>query len=127
MTLGDIARIRADKGDVDSALALHESRSSRELGDKRSRAVTLGDIARIRADKGDVDAALALHGGRLVLQGLGAKRRRAVTLGDIARIRADKGDVDGALALHEEELEVYVEEPGKSSRAVTLWGHRASR
>ena len=42
--LGDIARLRADKGDVDAALAMHQEALSvyEALGDRRSRAVTLG-------------------------------------------------------------------------------------
>ena len=63
VTLGDIARIRANKGEVDEALKLHleQVQIFDALGDRRSRAVTLGDIARIRANKGEVDEALKLH------------------------------------------------------------------
>ncbi len=49
VTLGDIARIKVDKGEVDAALKLHEERLEvfQALGDARSRAVTLHDLARI--------------------------------------------------------------------------------
>ena len=48
MTLGEIARIYNERGDVDEALKLHEEELGvyKQLGDRRSRAVTLGDIAR---------------------------------------------------------------------------------
>ncbi len=123
ITLGDIAQIRADMGEVDVALALHQEELEvyKCLGDKHSRAVTLGDIARIRAAKGEVEAALALHQERLVIfEDLGDKRERAVTLGDIARIRAAKGNVDAALALYQEMLGIFEGLGDKRSRAVTL-------
>ncbi len=49
MTLGDIARIKVDKGDVDAALALHEEELKvyESLGDSRSRAVTLSNLGSI--------------------------------------------------------------------------------
>ena len=123
VVLGDIARIRADKGEVDAALQLHQERLEifEALGDKRERAVTLGDIARIRAAKGEVDAALQLHQERLeIFEALGDKRERAVTLGDIARIRAAKGEVDAALQLHQDMMEIFEALGDKRSRAVTL-------
>jgi tetratricopeptide (TPR) repeat protein len=123
VTLGEIARIRGDKGEVDAALALHEERLAvyERLGDARGRAVTLGDIARIRGNKGEVDAALALHEEELVVyERLGDARSRAVTLGDIARIRLSKGEVDAALALHEEALVVYEGLGDARERVITL-------
>ncbi|MHC4065101.1 MAG: CHAT domain-containing protein, partial [Planctomycetota bacterium] len=97
IVLGDIARLRANKGEVDAALQLHQERMAvyETLGDKRSRAVTLGDIARLRAAKGEVDAALRLHQEEVaVYESLGDKRSRAVTLRDVARLRKAKGEVD---------------------------------
>ena len=68
VTLGDIARIKVSRGDVDAALELHNEmlRVFESLGDQRERAVTLGDIARIKVSRGDVDAALELHNERCV-------------------------------------------------------------
>jgi tetratricopeptide (TPR) repeat protein len=89
VTLGDIARIRAAKGEVDAALQLHQERLGvyEALGDKRERAVTLGDIARIRAAKGEVDAALQLHQERLgIFEALGDLDGKANTLWSIAQI-----------------------------------------
>ncbi len=74
ITLGEIARIKASRGEVELALALHQERLRvfESLGDARERAVTLGDIARIQATRGEVEPALALHQKRLrVFESLG--------------------------------------------------------
>ena len=123
IVLGDIARIKVDKGEVDEALKLHQEMLTvfQALGDQRSRAVTLGDIAHIKVDKGEVDEALKLHQERLtVFQALGDQRARAVTLGDIARIKVDKGEVDEALKLHQDRLTVFQALGDQRERAVTL-------
>ena len=89
IVLGDIARIRADKGDVDAALQLHQERLAiyEALGDKRERAVTLGDIARIRTAKGDVDAAVQLQNERLAVNHeLGDQDGIAAATYDLAQI-----------------------------------------
>ncbi|RIL09509.1 hypothetical protein DCC79_10860, partial [bacterium] len=69
VTLGDIARLRAQAGDVQGAMDLHQERLAvyEQLGDKRSRAVTLGDIARLRARAGDVQGAMDLQEERLAV------------------------------------------------------------
>jgi len=123
IVMGEIARIRADKGEVDAALKLLQEKLAvcEELGDKRSRAITLGDIARIRANKGEVDAALKLHQEVLqICQELGDRKGRAVTLGVIARIRANKGEVDAALELLQEAQRIFEELGDKRFKAVTL-------
>ncbi|HEX6904040.1 MAG TPA: tetratricopeptide repeat protein [Thermoanaerobaculia bacterium] len=123
IALGDIARLRAQSGDVAGALKLHEEMTEifEQLGDVRSRAVTLGDIARLRAQSGDVAGALKLHEEELrTYEQLGDVRSRAVTLGDIARLRAQSGDVAGALKLHEERMEIFEQLGDVRSRAVTL-------
>jgi len=97
VTLGDVARILANKGELNAALDLHqhELKLYEELGDQHARAVKLGDIARIQAHKGEVDTALTLHLERLkIFEVLGDRRLHAVTRGDIARILTDKGEVD---------------------------------
>ena len=124
VTLGDIARLLADKGEVDKALKLHQERLviCEALGDKRSRAVTLSYIARLLADKGEVDKALKLHQENLVIyEALGDKWARAVTLDDIARLLADKGEVDKALKLHQENLVIYEALGNLEGVANALW------
>jgi tetratricopeptide (TPR) repeat protein len=123
VTLGEIARLRAQAGDVSGALALHQERLGifEQLGDVRERAVTLGDVARLRAQAGDVSGALALHQEMLgIFEQLGDVRERAVTLGDVARLRAKAGDVSGALALHQEMLGIFEQLGDVRERAVTL-------
>ena len=111
--LGDVARLRADKGDVDAALSLHKERIAVFEA--------LGDIARLRANKGEVDAALSLYLEELgVHESLGDIRSRAIVLGDIARLRADRGEVDAALSLNLEELGVYEALGDTRQRALTL-------
>ncbi|MBK8254965.1 MAG: CHAT domain-containing protein [Polyangiaceae bacterium] len=91
VTLGDIARIRVSKGEVEEALRLHHERLAvfEELGDRRERAVTLGDIARIRVDKGEVEEALRLHHERA--RGVRGAGRPARARGDAGRHRANPG------------------------------------
>lgn len=123
VVLGDIARVRVDKGEIDEALRLHQERLAvfERLGNARERAVTLGDIARIRLDKAEVDEAFRLHQERLaIFEILREKREHAATLGDIARILVDKGDVDAALRLHQDELMIYEQLGDARRRAVTL-------
>jgi tetratricopeptide (TPR) repeat protein len=93
VTLGDIARILTDKGQVDEALELHRERLAvyEQLGDTRSRAVTLGDIARILRSKGQVDEALELQEERLqVNRGLEDLDGVASTLYDMALLFLDE-------------------------------------
>ena len=54
MTLGEIARIYKNKGDVEEALKLlkEELEVYEQLGDSHSRAMTLSNIARIYMEKG---------------------------------------------------------------------------
>jgi tetratricopeptide (TPR) repeat protein len=108
VTLGDIARLKAQSGDVAGALALHQEELEiyERLGDVRERAVTLGDIARLKAQSGDVAGALALHQERLeIFERLGDVRERAVTLVDLADLRAASKEYDEAERLYREGLE----------------------
>lgn len=121
--LGDIARIRAEQGDVDFALEVHEAalKVHEERGDRSERAGTLSDIARLLATKGEIDAALALHKEVLeIAEKVGDQRARAVSLSDIAHLLADQGKVDAALDLHKEALEINEELGDRRARAITL-------
>ena len=62
VAMAEIARILADKGQVDEALKLHREALMvfEALGDGHERAAALNRIARILTDKGQVDQALAL-------------------------------------------------------------------
>ena len=60
MALGDIARLRAEKGEVDAALALHREALLiyEELGDLAGIANARWSMGRIARSQGDVDTAL---------------------------------------------------------------------
>ncbi|MFY9826753.1 MAG: CHAT domain-containing protein [Thermoanaerobaculia bacterium] len=123
VTLGDIARLRSQTGDVAGALKLHEERLRifEQLGDLRSRAVTLGDIARLRSQAGDAAGSLKLLEEMIrIFEQLGDVRSRAVTLGDIARLRSQAGDLAGTLKLHEERLHFFDQLGDVRERAVTM-------
>ena len=63
VTLGDVARLKAQGGDVAGALALHQERLAifEQLGDVRSRAVTQYDLAGLYQAQGDYAAAERLY------------------------------------------------------------------
>ena len=63
VTLGDIARLKAQGGDVAGALALHQEMLDifEQLGDVRSRAVTQCDLADLHRMQGDYAAAERLY------------------------------------------------------------------
>ncbi|MCC7492144.1 MAG: tetratricopeptide repeat protein [Fimbriimonadaceae bacterium] len=127
VALGDLARLRADRGEVDAALALFEKQLavSEQAGDLRERGCAIGGIARLRSSRGEKDAAMALYAEQLrVFEQIGDERARAVTLGDIAHLRADRGDTDEALRLHRESRKIYEQIGDGRALAVTL-GHIA--
>ncbi|MFZ2486817.1 MAG: tetratricopeptide repeat protein, partial [Anaerolineae bacterium] len=110
VTLGDIARLKAQAGDVAGALALHQERITifETLGDVRERAVTLGDIARLKAQAGDVAGALALHQERItIFETLGDVRSRAVTLMDLADLSFSAEDGGHVQALYLKSLALF--------------------
>ena len=122
--VGDIARIRAQHGEVDAALEVHREtlKTYEALGNRYGRAVTLGDIARLLAAKGEVDAALKMHTEALdIYEALGARRERAVTLVDIARLLTTKGEVDAALDLQKKALKIDEDLGDADGVASTRW------
>lgn len=62
LVLGQMAAIRAARGDVAGALADHEAEIQLydELGDRHARAITLLTVARLGASAGDIDGAWTL-------------------------------------------------------------------
>jgi tetratricopeptide (TPR) repeat protein len=65
--LGDLARLRAQSGDLEGALKLYEEelKTYEELGEVRARAVRLGDIAILRMKSGDLPEAQELFREKL--------------------------------------------------------------
>jgi tetratricopeptide (TPR) repeat protein len=124
VVMGDIARLKARKGEIEEALCLHQEQLEvyERLRGVRARAITLGDIARLKAGKGEVEEALRLHQEQLVLfERLGDVRERATTLGGIARLKAAKGEVEEALRLQTERLETNRRLGDLDDQAGTLW------
>jgi tetratricopeptide (TPR) repeat protein len=120
---GDIARIRAERGELAAALELHKEalKVYEEMGDRRLRAITLTEIARIHAKRGELDAALDLYKEALVVcEELGDQRGRPIILGDIANILAERGELDAALDLYKEALGVFEDLGNRRSRAIAL-------
>ena len=112
IVLGEIAEIRAQKGEVDEALELHQQELEvyEGLGDTRSRAVTLGEIATIRAEKGEVDEALKLQEERLeVNEGLGDKDGIAAALWAIAQIDLQQQRFREAYERLDQSYRIYLE------------------
>jgi len=123
VVIGEIAYLRAARGEVDAALQLFQEVLDivDRLGEKKGRAVTLGEVARLRGDRGEVDLALQLHEECLtIFEGLADKRSRAVTLIDIARIRANRGEAEAALKLYQEIADIFEAIGDERSRAITL-------
>ena len=110
VTIGEIARILTDQGEMDEALHLHNERLSvfESLNDPQSKAITMGDIARTLMEKGELDNALKVNEAELrIYESIGDKKLKAIALGDIARILFEKGKVDEALSYHIEELKIF--------------------
>jgi tetratricopeptide (TPR) repeat protein len=121
IALGEIARLLAQRGEVDQALKLHQEELAiyEALSDKRSQALTLVNIARLLAQRGEVDQALTLYQENLaILAALGDKRSRAITLVEIARLLAQRGEVDQALTLYQENLAILAALGDKRSQAI---------
>jgi tetratricopeptide (TPR) repeat protein len=123
VALNDIARLRAQAGDVAGVLKLYEEILDilEKLGEVRDRAVVQGDIARLLPHAENVAEVLKLHEERLdIFEQLGDVRSRALTLGDIAHLRAQAGNLAGALKLHEERLNIFEQLGDVRERALTL-------
>ncbi|MDX1966998.1 MAG: tetratricopeptide repeat protein, partial [Planctomycetaceae bacterium] len=100
VTLGDIARILTDQGEVDEALRLHQEQIAvyEALGDRRERAVTLGDIANIWMRQGKLDDAMAVKDEELATyRALGDRYSEAATHWEVAQIHFAREDIEQAL------------------------------
>jgi len=122
-TLGYIARILIDQGNIEQALKLHHEqvRIFESVNDRRGRAVTLGDIARVLTSQGKVAEALKLHNEQVqILEDLGERRERAIALGDIARILVDMGEFEQALKLCDEQIQLFEALGERRERTIIL-------
>lgn len=99
VTLGDIARIRADKGEVDAALALHQEMLAifEALGDVDGIANTLWSVARIALQREQWQAAYDhLARSYAILLQLGRLDGICVVGLDLGRLLAAAGHADEA-------------------------------
>jgi tetratricopeptide (TPR) repeat protein len=103
VTMGFIADILKDRGELDEALRKCEAAKNQfaKIDDVRHVASMWGEIASIRQSRGESDEALRIWRDEClpVYERLGDVRERAVTMGSIADILQGRGDLDEALRI----------------------------
>ncbi|MEI2578911.1 tetratricopeptide repeat protein [Scytonema sp. PRP1] len=122
-TLGNMAGVIAQQGDIQRAIALWEQSLElyERIGDVRGKAVTLGNMARVIAQQGDIQRAIALWEQSLELyERIGDVGGKAATLNNMALLIAQQGDIQRAIALWEQSLELYERIGDVGGKAVTL-------
>ena len=105
VTLGDIARLKAQGGDVAGALALHQERLDifEQLGDVRSRAVTQCDLADLLRAQGQYDEAERLYRDSLeICQQIRDAEGTFALLARLGQLALIRGQPDEALPLLQE-------------------------
>jgi tetratricopeptide (TPR) repeat protein len=112
-SLGNLANVLHDQGDLDGARALHERalsvREARLGGDHPDTARSLNNLAVLLHDQGDLQGARALLERALAIREarLGANHpAAAASLGNLANVLANQGDLDAARRLHERALQI---------------------
>jgi tetratricopeptide (TPR) repeat protein len=99
------ARVLADRGDLDGALALHKEAEllCRAPGNEDGLLRALGNQANILYSRGDLDGAMRLYKESEILgRELGDKNGLLRALGSQANILYSRGDLDGAMTLYKE-------------------------
>jgi tetratricopeptide (TPR) repeat protein len=102
VTLGDIARLKAQAGDVAGALALHQERLDifEKLGDVRSRAVTQSDLADLLSARGEYDEAERLYRDSLeICRRIRDRQSTLALLARLGRLALTRGRREEALPL----------------------------
>ncbi len=110
ITMGDIARILTDKGDVDTALAMHREELSiyESLGDRRSAAVCLGDIGKIHFQQDNEEEAVKFQTAKLkIVRELGDPNEQAIALWDLAEIELHRQNTANALPYLTQAYELF--------------------
>jgi len=105
VTLGDIARLKAQAGDVAGALALHQERLAvyEQVGDVRARAMTLYDLAGLYRLQGDAAAAERLYReGLEISRRIGDAEGTFAVLARLGQLALDRGQRDEAISLLQE-------------------------
>jgi tetratricopeptide (TPR) repeat protein len=122
-TLGNMAGVIAQQGDIQGAIALWEQSLEilERIGDVRGKAVTLGNMAQVIAQQGDIQRAIALRQQSLELyERIGDVGGKAATLGNMAQVIAQQGDIQRAIALRQQSLELYERIGDVGGKAATL-------
>ena len=102
VTLGDIARLKAQAGDVAGALALHQEEMAvyEQLGDVRSRAVTQCDLADLRHAQGEDEEAERLYRDSLeISRRIGDAEGTYTLLARLGQLALGQGRPEEALPL----------------------------
>jgi tetratricopeptide (TPR) repeat protein len=105
VTLGDIARLKAQGGDVAGALALHQERLDifEGLGDVRSRAVTQYDLADLRRGRGEYAEAERLYRDSLeISRRIGDAEGTFALLARLGQLALEQGRSEEAAPLLQE-------------------------
>ncbi|MEH2367396.1 tetratricopeptide repeat protein [Nostoc sp.] len=108
-TLGNLAWVIAQQGDIEGALFLYQQslEISERISDVRGKAITLQNMAGVIAEKGDIERALFLYQQTLeLLESVGDFSNRSTTLNNIAKAIADLGDIERAVSLWHESLKI---------------------
>jgi tetratricopeptide (TPR) repeat protein len=82
-TLHQLARIYANQGEIDQAIALFQQvlETAEKIGDVQTKAATLSNLAGIYANKGEIDQAIALFQQSLEInEKIGNVQGKAMTL-----------------------------------------------
>lgn len=108
-TLGNLAWVIAQQGDIERALFLYQQslEISERISDVRGKAITLHNMAGVIAEKGDIERALFLYQQTLeLLESVGDFSNKSTTLNNIAKAIADLGDIERAVSLWHESLKI---------------------
>ncbi|MEH2004386.1 CHAT domain-containing protein [Nostoc sp.] len=108
-TLGDLAWVIAQQGDIERALFLYQQslEISERITDVRGKAITLQNMAGVIAQQGDIKRALFLYEQNLeLLESVGDFSSKSTILNNIAKAIADLGDIERAVSLWQKSLKI---------------------
>ncbi|MEH2142244.1 tetratricopeptide repeat protein [Nostoc sp.] len=102
-TLGNMAYVIADQGDIPKAIALWEQNLEifEQIGDVQGKAATLNNMARVIAQQGNIARAITLWEQSLeISEQIGDVQGKAATLGNMASVVGETGDKARQLKLN---------------------------
>jgi tetratricopeptide (TPR) repeat protein len=122
-TLHSMAYLIAQRGDIDSAIALYQQslEITEQINDVKGKAATLHSMAYLIAQRGDIEGAIALDQQSLEIdERINHVGGKAATLHSMAYLIAQRGDIEGAIALDQQSLQIYERINHVGGKAVTL-------